>query len=276
MGSLRFNGEESALLLQQLAGDDLPAAIVARVAEQVDGWPAGLRVAALSLRQNPQVLGDKQVSMPASGELMAYLFEEVLLRAPAVIQNFLLRTSILDTLTPALCEAVMGQKAAHHNGEHCLDYIARNGLFVTPIDLEQNVYHYHHLFQKLLQTQLRARLNEAEIAALHTRASDWHVQHNQPDEALHYAFMQQDYALATRIISRFRHQLMNNDEWQRLEHWISQCPREVVVSTADLVVAEAFIAHVRFRRVECNALTRQAEVLIDALSASPEKERAAR
>jgi LuxR family maltose regulon positive regulatory protein len=270
--SLRFNAAESALLLQQLAGDDLPTAIVARVAEQVDGWPAGLRVAALSLRQNPRVLSAKRASMPASGELMAYLFDEVLSRAPAAIQNFLVQTSILDMLTPGLCEVVVGQQAAFHDGEHSLDYIARHGLFVNLIDTEQKVYRYHHLFQKLLQSQLRGWLNEADITALHTRASEWYVQHNQPDEALHYAFMRQDYAQATCIISRFRHQLMNNDEWQRLEHWISQCPREVVAATADLVVAEAFIAFVRFRRVECNALTRQAEVLIDALPASPEKD----
>jgi LuxR family maltose regulon positive regulatory protein len=269
--SLRFNEAESALLLQQLTVGEASEDAITQITEQVDGWPAGLRVAALSLRQNPRVLSAKNTAMPASGELMAYLFDEVLSRAPVVIQDFLVHTSILDTLTPALCEAVVGRPAAYHEGEHGLGYIARNGLFVTPIDTEQQVYRYHHLFQKMLQAQLKARLGKEEIASLYIRASDWHMQHNQPDEALHYAFMQQDYAQATRIISRFRHQLMNNDAWQRLEHWISQCPPEVVASTADLVVAEAFIAYVRFRRVECKELTRQAEVLIDALPASPDK-----
>lgn len=37
------------------------------------------------------------------------------------------------------------------------------------------------------------------------------------------------------------------------------------------MVAEAFIAYVRFRRVQCNELTRQAEVLIDALPVSSER-----
>lgn len=272
MESLRFNKEESALLLKQLAGGDLPASAVASVTEQVDGWPAGLRVAALSLRHNPNVLSDIPQAMPVSSDLMSYLFDEVLTQAPAEIQDFLVRTSILDMLTPALCEAVVGQKHAYYKRERCLDYIARNGLFVNPIDAERKVYHYHHLFQKLLLAELQSRLNEEDIAALHSCASDWHEQQGQPDEALHYALARQDYARATHIVGRFRHQLMNNDEWQRLEHWIHQFPREVIDNSADLLVAEAYIAYIRFRRVECNALMQRAEAKIEALPASPHKD----
>jgi LuxR family maltose regulon positive regulatory protein len=270
--TLRFNPEESAQLLRQLAGMDLPPATVQSVAQQVDGWAAGLRVAALSLRHNPNVLSDRPHTMPASTDLMAYLFDEVLAQAPAAIQDFLVHTCILDTLTPALCRAVAGPQRATHNGEPCLDYIARNGLFLTPIDAGEKVYRYHHLFQKLLQAQLTVRLSEEETAALHRRASDWHTQNGQPDEALHYAFLQRDYDQAARIVSRFRHQLMNNDEWQRLEHWINQFPRKVIAQSADLVVAEAYIAYIRFRRAECNELARRAESLIEDMPPSAEKD----
>jgi LuxR family maltose regulon positive regulatory protein len=271
MESLRFNKAESVLLLKQLAGVDLPPAAVASVSELVDGWPAGLRVAALSLRHNPNVLSDKPQSMPAYSGLMSFLFDEVLTRAPLEIQNFLVRTSILNTLTPALCEAEVGRQRAYYNRERCLDFIIRNGLFVNPIDADERVYRYHHLFQKLLQAELKARMDEGEIAGLHSRASDWFAQQGQPDEALHYALAGRDYARATRLVARFRHQLMNNDEWQRLEHWINQFPREVIASTADLVLAEAFIAYTRFRRVECNELTHKANALVEAMPASPEK-----
>jgi LuxR family maltose regulon positive regulatory protein len=269
--NLRFNPLESALLLRHLAGTDLPPATVQSVAQQVDGWAAGLRVAALSLRHNPNVLSDRPEAMPASSDLMAYLFDEVLAQAPAAIQDFLIRTCILNMLTPALCQAVVGPQRACYNGEPCLDYIARNGLFVTPIDAGETVYRYHYLFQKLLQAQMTTRLSAEEIAALYHCASDWHAQNGQPDEALHYAFLQCDYDQAARIVSHFRHQLMNNDEWQRLEHWINQFPRKVIAQSADLVVAEAYIAYIRFRRAECNDLSQRADVLIEAMPPSPEK-----
>lgn len=272
MESLRFNKEESALLLQRLAGHDLPGATVSSVTEQVDGWAAGLRVAALSLRHNPDVLSGKPSGMPAGSDLMAYLFDEVLMQQPPAIQNFLLRTSILDTLNPDLCEAVVGRENARWNGERCLDYIANNGLFINRIDGGERVYRYHHLFQKLLREQLRQTCSEVEVIALHGRASEWHASRGQPDEALHYAFIVRDYDRARSLVSRFRQPLMNNDEWQRLEHWIEQFPHDVMESSADLLVTEAYIAYMRFRRVECVEVVNRAEALIEAMPVSSQKD----
>lgn len=269
---LRFNIVESAELLQRLVGNSLPAAIVSSVAEQVDGWVAGLRVAALSLRHNPNALSDKPHGAPASSDLMAYLFDEVLMQQPAVIQNFLIRTSILDTLTPALCGAVAGKENTLYNRESCLDYAARNGLFINPVDASEKVYRYHRLFQMLLQKELIARCGKAEVAALHRLASEWHVQQGQPDEALQHAILARDYRLAASIFSQFRPPLMNNDEWLRLEFWLAQFPREIIESSADLLIIEAYIAYMRFRREECVNAVQRIEALLDAMPPSPDKD----
>jgi LuxR family maltose regulon positive regulatory protein len=65
---------------------------------------------------------------------------------------------------------------------------------------------------------------------------------------------------------------MNNDEWQRLEHWLSLLPRQIVETSADLTVAEGYLAYMRFRVLECAACLKRLDALLAAMPASPEKD----
>ena len=83
-------------------------------------------------------------------EIAGYLTTEVLDRQPADVQEFLLRTSILDQLSAGLCHAVTGQADA----AGLLERLSRDSLFVTPLDDHDAWYRYHHLFAELLRAQL--------------------------------------------------------------------------------------------------------------------------
>jgi ATP/maltotriose-dependent transcriptional regulator MalT len=74
-----------------------------------------------------------------------------------------------------LCEAVAGAGCSTYKGQSCLDYLMRRNLFLTRVGEKDNVFRYHHLFQTLLQLELKRRDGEAKRAALCKRASDWHA-----------------------------------------------------------------------------------------------------
>jgi LuxR family maltose regulon positive regulatory protein len=114
---LRFTADETAAFLNEAMGLDLAAEDVTALEARTEGWIAGLQMAALSMQ------GQKRVRVPGEPSefaqaltgghrfILDYLVEEVLDRQPAAIQEFLLKTSILDRLAGPLCDAVRFGKA---------------------------------------------------------------------------------------------------------------------------------------------------------------------
>jgi LuxR family maltose regulon positive regulatory protein len=166
-GDLRMTPAEGAALLRASSADvdDEQATLVV---ERTEGWPAALYLAALSLRHDG---GDTPAHTDAAGgdeALIAYVREQVLRELGEDDARFLLETSLLEELTPALCDAVLerGDSAAR------LRELADAGLFVTSVDLREPRYRVHGLFRAMLRAELRATHPERE-RDLHLRASEF-------------------------------------------------------------------------------------------------------
>jgi LuxR family maltose regulon positive regulatory protein len=135
---------------------------------------------------------------------MDYLVEEVLQQQPASVQTFLLRTSILERLCGALCDAVVLDPSV--SGQATLDYLDHANLFVVPLDGERRWYRYHHLFAELLRQRLPQSLaaTPAEAARqmneLHIRASHWYEAHDLALEAFQHAAAAHDVERAERLM----------------------------------------------------------------------------
>ena len=98
-----------------------------------------------------------------------YLAEEVLSRQPEDVQEFLLKTSIVETLSGPLCEALTDTT----DGREMLERLERTNLFLVPLDEEGRYYRYHHLFAAFLRERL-GRMHPDEIPELHRRAGLWY------------------------------------------------------------------------------------------------------
>ncbi len=90
-----------------MAGARIDAAEAHRVNEAAEGWAAGVYLAALSLRSGSPS-GDG-TAIPVTGRRLVadYLRAEILARLPYDDRQFFVRTSVLDRLAPALCDAVL-------------------------------------------------------------------------------------------------------------------------------------------------------------------------
>ena len=177
---LRLTPEEARSVLGlhgcEVGDDDLDDLL-----QVTEGWPTGIYLALLAGDGCParellaRLRGDRR-------EIAGYLTTEVLDRQPADVQEFLLRTSILDQLSAGLCHAVTGQVDA----AGLLDRLARDSLFVTPLDDHDAWYRYHHLFAELLRAQLERRAPET-VADLHRRAAAWYETHGDGERAVRHA-----------------------------------------------------------------------------------------
>jgi LuxR family maltose regulon positive regulatory protein len=118
-------------------------------------------------------------------------------------------------------------------------------LFLIPLDSENRWFRFHHLFKKLLLNQLNRRYSAKEIKALHAQASAWLAENDLLEEALRHALAAKNTETAASLIARFSHQMMNNEQWPRLERCLHMLPRDHVERDAALLVLESWLHHVR-------------------------------
>lgn len=285
---LRFTFDEAAEYLQRELNQTVDAKTLALVEESAEGWITGLHLAVLYL-QHQREPSAAAAQLKGHNRFTAdYLAFEVLAKQGAETQEFLLKTSILQRMSPALCDAVMaaplegaeagspgGSTAVH--GRLILDFLDSQNLFITTLDDNQQWYRYHHLFQQLLELRLRATYSKDKIAALYCAASRWCAEQELIDEAIAYSSaagdMTGDMTGAIALIEAHRHAAMNAERWQQLERWLNLLRRQRIDMHPELILLEAWVLHKRQRLSEIAALLDLAEALRADESVSTDKRR---
>jgi ATP/maltotriose-dependent transcriptional regulator MalT len=235
---LRFTGDEAAALLHEAAGPGLPDAAAAALAARTEGWAAGLRLAALSLRGQSDVAGYVATFSGSNRFVLDYLTEEVLGRQSEQIRGFLLETSVLERLSGPLCDAVTGRT----DGQAMLEAIERAGLFLMPLDEVRGWWRYHHLFADLLRVRLQQQ-QPARVPVLHRNAAAWHEEHGLTDDAVRHAVAAGEVNWAARLIEQHFDALFYlRGEGATLQAWLSALPSGLVRSRPRLLLAQAALA----------------------------------
>ena len=242
---LRFTPSEAAGFLNQVMGLSLSAEDIAALEGRTEGWIAGLQLAALSMRGHQDATRFIQSFTGSHHFVIDYLVEEVLQRQPASVQDFLLRTSILDRLCGPLCDAVLLDPTA--SGRTTLEYIEHANLFLIPLDDERRWYRYHHLFADLLRQRLHqgAASSTGEevggVAELHRRASQWYEEHGLEVEAFQHAAAANDIERAGRLIEGEGIPLYFRGTVAPILKWLESLPQTVLDAKPSLWVIYASV-----------------------------------
>ncbi len=212
---LRFTPEEAAGLLLAVSGVQLGELDLRQLMERTEGWPAGVYLAAISLRGHPSPHAFIRQFTGNNRFIVDFLAEEVLSRQPAEIQQFLARTSVLARFCAPLCDAVTGAAGA----AGIIEVLERENLFLVPLDDNRQWYRYHHLFAQLLRSRL-ARTEPALVTTLHERASTWHEAAGSAEEAVHHALAAGDGARAVALIARYWHAYVDKGRTATVRDWM--------------------------------------------------------
>src|SRR6185369_3548674 len=196
---------EAAEFLNQVMSLSLSAEDIAALEGRTEGWIAGLQLAAISMQGSQDTSSFIQSFTGSHHFIMDYLMEEVLKQQPERIQNFLLRTSILDRMCGALCDAVLRDPGVP--GQETLEYLQRANLFIVSLDNERRWFRYHHLLSELLRQRLHqniassAQEAKSQVNELHICASQWFEDNHFELEAFRHAAAADDIARAERLIT---------------------------------------------------------------------------
>ena len=230
---LAFSLEETAVLLTghgvELSGTELET-----LWRRTEGWAAGLRLAALSLREHPQP-GRFVADLAGDDRAIAgYLVEEVLAAQPPELRAFLLRTCVADRLCGDLADALTGGT----DGARVLARLEREHVFTSAAGPTRAWYRYHPLFAELLRAELHYG-HAAELPGLHRRAASWHADAGQPVPAVRHALAAGDVDQAARLLTTDWAQLLAEGQAAMLGELVSRLPGERVRASPELAVVAA-------------------------------------
>jgi len=212
---LRFVAAEAAALVRAVSAVQLDETDLADLVERTEGWPAGIYLAALSLRGHPSPSSFIQQFTGDNRFVGDFLAQEVLSRQPSEIRNFLCRTAIMDRFTPSLCDAVVGSA----NAREVIDVLERENLFLVALDDERQWFRYHQLFGQMLLSRL-VQTEPGLVPTLHRRASEWHQRWGSVEEAIVHALAGDDIAGAIDVVARNWPSCIDTGRMRTLRAWL--------------------------------------------------------
>ena len=227
---LAFTVQETRGLLAS-EGIKLSDESVELLAERTEGWPAGLYLAALWLRDLDDPDRGVREAAGSARQVGDYLTDELLSATAPETRDFLLRTSVLGRFTPQLCDAVLGRK----DSSAVLADLARSNMFLVALDARGEWYRYHHLFGDVLQLELGG---EAAVE-LRRRAADWCRAHDLVEDAIEYAAAAGDSAMVAGLLLEHHREFIWGGRIRQFLGWIRWLPAEVVLQHPVLAAAGA-------------------------------------
>ena len=210
---LAFDRIETAELVG-LHGCEADEAALDAVLAVTEGWATGLHLTCLAAGDRP--LQECLPRMPGERrEIAAYLTSEVLDRQPTDVQDFLLRTSVLTELTPALCKHVTGRDDAGT----LLARIASEELFVVRLGDGDQDYRYHQLFAEMLAAELERR-HPGMGDGLHRKAAGWYAAHDDPDAEMRHLLAAGDVAAAGDVVAAAWPSMWSRGQAETVRRWL--------------------------------------------------------
>ena len=226
---LAFTVEEARELLVGREGIELDDEHLERLVARTEGWPAGLYLAALWLRDLADPGDGVRAFAGGHRPVADYLAGEVLESLPADTKDFLIRTSALDRFTPELCDAVLERR----DSSAVLAELKRSNVFIVALAGPGDWYRYHHLFGELLRLEL-AQTGLVEPTDLHRRAAEWYRGRGLVEDAIEHAAAASDDRIVAEVLVEHQVALFQSGRVGLFLSWVRRLPPELLIEHPSL------------------------------------------
>lgn len=236
-GALRFSDDEAAAWFSERFGLEMRRASVEALVARTEGWPAGLYLSTVSLRDEVDLDRAARSLAATPRPMIDYLSEETLPLWPERLRGLVRRAAPLRRFSSDLLAAAAGWSDADDD----LRDLERRNLMLAPLDDTGTWYRLHQLLAEVLIAELRAEEPRAERLILSAAAS-WHAARGEHVEAITYALEAEDHDLAAALINGAWVPLSLDGQDDLIRAWIDHLPPSVADADARLLVTKAWIA----------------------------------
>ncbi len=226
---LRFTPEELSRLLRENFKLVMPSNQTEELIEASEGWITGILLTTHTLWMG---LVENLVKAKGTGSpLFDYLANEAYLQQQPESQRFLLRSSVLQQMSPERCDRLF----ADGDAAEMLHYLVRANLFVQELDGSGEWYRYHNLFQEFLQAKLKAE-DPGLYAELQRRAAEMAEEEREWDAAFGHYQAAGDGEAAARLVEQLGEEMIRSGRWHTLNRWLDSLPLGVFDSRPRLAI----------------------------------------
>jgi LuxR family maltose regulon positive regulatory protein len=253
---LSCTAEEAALLVAAvLDRGDLSPSAHAELLARTEGWPAGLHLAAYSLRRSEDPEAMAAELRGDDRHVLDYFGAEVLPGLTDQERTLLVRCSVLERLSGPLCDAVL----KGYGSVTVLEDLGRAHLFIS--ELGRGWYRCHRLFRDVLSRELAGEPNVHREELL-GRAADWFLSEGLLEEALEHHLQAGDHQAALDLVLGSGRWFMEHGSYAVLQPYAARLAERV--SNAGLFLTLAGSAGLQGDAIGCAAWLEAAEPLIRA------------
>lgn len=204
-----FSREEMEHLLLDLYEFDLSETSLDDLHKLTEGWAIASEMVIQQLQAGINIEEVVQNKAHTLQDLFDYLAFEVLSKQSLMVQQFLMQTSILEVLSPKLCDYVLGMTGSHS----MLEQLADQQLFLQRIN--EHHYRYHALFKSFLESRMKKE-QPHEFERLHQKAARYHEQHGEMETALTHLEVTGDHGRLSQLLQEYGQEMLRSGKLQSL------------------------------------------------------------
>ena len=267
--NLEFTPHEIKEFLRLETGGEVPARNLKRVEQKTRGWAAGLRLVVDLL--DGDLLGEDNPGVAhlngAQRYLADYFEEEVINELEPALQDFLVRSSVLDQFSTTLCRIAVKNR----NTEAQIQRLQDDHLFILPVENQPGWFRYHPLFRDFLLSKCAAETQHDIL----WKAALWFEQQGRLDEAVDSILRTGQETDALQIIEPACEQAILNGNLQAILDWLAEWTRIGFQPRGELLVYQGWIKALGGEFVQALMLAEQAQELLKPYAKSKDKQIAA-
>jgi LuxR family transcriptional regulator, maltose regulon positive regulatory protein len=212
------------------AGLELDLTALTSLAQEFEGWPAGLRLAALAMWARGDH-GEGQVGRLGGADYVVdYLGTEWVAGLDPDDRQLLFELACLERFTSEMCDTVLGRQGS---SDALRRLRSEQLLRLVPFDRSDRWYRMHPLLATWLSSQLRDR-DRARWCAIQLGASRWWAEAGDIDLAVEHADRAADVDLCASLVTTYGPLYVTRGQNSTVNRWLSKLSNERIRQSPDL------------------------------------------
>jgi DNA-binding SARP family transcriptional activator len=237
-GDLAFTQDEIQGFFKKIRGISFDAGQLKKIHSATDGWIGALILFAEFLGRFQESTVEKFISedFPAhfEKEIFQYFGKEIFSSLSEQVQEFLIKSSLIDVIEPAFIRDFLGMEMA----EEILREHVRKNLFVHSFYDEKKgwLFRYHHFFRDFLKAKLKTSVRHEEQESLLFKAGSLYEQRGELENSVKYFLEANAYPQAASVIERLGLDLLQKGRVGDLSKLLLSLPNGTVQENPWLIL----------------------------------------
>jgi ATP/maltotriose-dependent transcriptional regulator MalT/DNA-binding SARP family transcriptional activator len=230
--AVRFTfGESKELVREHIPG--LDEGSIRTMHENAEGWAAGI----ILMLERTRLEGGVALSSPDTGyeRVFDYFAGEIFDKADRGVQDFLLKTVFLPTLSVPLAERLT---RTGHAGE-VFSMLNRHNYFTERLSGDGRDYRFHPLFREFLLNRSKVRYGPDELAAIRKEAALLMEELGQIEDAARLYLDASEGQYLARMVIRHAREFLRQGRNRTVAEWIAGIPAEMAAGNPWLLYWKA-------------------------------------